>query len=44
MDARPSAARSDIFPPLEPYASGLLTLDSRHRMYWETCGKPDGDP
>ncbi len=44
MDARPSAARSDIFPPLEPYASGLLTLDSRHRMYWETCGKPDGAP
>jgi proline iminopeptidase len=34
----------DLFPAIEPYASGLLRLDGRHRMYWEQSGNPAGVP
>ena len=27
-----------------PRASGMLALDSRHTMYWEECGNPNGVP
>ncbi len=33
-----------MFPPLEPYASGMLEVGQGHRVYWETCGDPDGTP
>ena len=36
--------RSDLYPPLEPNASGILRLDARHAMYWEECGNPRGVP
>lgn len=39
-----SSRRTDLFPPLEPYASGLLRLDARHQMYWEESGNPRGAP
>jgi proline iminopeptidase len=32
------------FPPTEPYESGLLDVGDGHRMYWESCGNPDGRP
>jgi proline iminopeptidase len=39
---------ADLFPPLEPYASGMLPLESGagggHVMYWEQSGKPEGVP
>ena len=35
-------ARDDLFPPIEPYETGQLTLDGRHVMAWETSGNPDG--
>lgn len=35
---------ADLFPPIEPYESGMLAVDVRHRVYWEQCGKPDGQP
>src|SRR3954470_19300877 len=35
---------SPLFPPLEPYVSGRLPVDSRHTLYWETCGNPHGLP
>ncbi len=34
----------DLFPPLEPFDSGRLALDSRHAMYWEQSGNPEGRP
>jgi len=37
-------ARRDLFPPLEPYRTGRLRLDSRHTMYWEESGNPNGAP
>jgi proline iminopeptidase len=37
-------ARQDLFPPIEPYATGMLPLDGRHTMYWEQSGNPYGVP
>ena len=36
--------RSELYPEIEPFATGELALDQRHVMYWEQCGKPSGDP
>ena len=36
--------RQDLYPPIEPYATGMLPLDSRHTMYWEQSGNPHGVP
>ncbi|HYM72598.1 MAG TPA: prolyl aminopeptidase [Stellaceae bacterium] len=36
--------RRDLFPPIEPYRTGRLRLDSRHTMYWEESGNPRGMP
>jgi hypothetical protein len=27
------------FPPLEPYATGLLDVGQGQRLYWDACGK-----
>jgi proline iminopeptidase len=37
-------SRRDLFPPLEPFRTGRLRLDSRHTMYWEESGNPRGTP
>ncbi len=34
----------DRFPAIEPYASGMLDVGDGHRIYWECCGNPDGQP
>ena len=36
--------RSDLFPEISPYASGMLAVDGRHTIYWEQSGNPDGVP
>ena len=36
--------RRDLFPPIEPYRTGILRLDARHAMYWEQSGNPRGVP
>jgi proline iminopeptidase len=36
--------RRDLFPPIEPYRTGRLRLDSCHTMYWEESGNPQGPP
>ncbi len=33
-----------LFPPIEPYQSGMLELDAPHRMYYEQSGNPRGVP
>ena len=32
------------FPPIEPYQHGLLDVGDDHRIYWECCGNPAGQP
>jgi proline iminopeptidase len=34
----------ELFPPLEPYATGMLRVDDIHTLYWEECGNPEGLP
>lgn len=31
----------NLFPPIEPFASGMLEVDARHRLYWEQCGSKE---
>jgi proline iminopeptidase len=33
-----------LFPAIEPFATGTLTVDEPHELYWEQCGNPDGEP
>jgi proline iminopeptidase len=35
---------ADLYPPLEPYESGMLDVGDGHRLYWEACGNPLGKP
>jgi proline iminopeptidase len=39
-----STAPLDLFPPIEPYASGMLEVSDGNSVYWETCGSPRGKP
>jgi proline iminopeptidase len=32
------------FSEIQPYATGLFDVGEGHRLYWETCGNPDGKP
>ena len=34
----------DLFPPLDPFASGWLDVGDGHRMAWEVSGNPRGVP
>ena len=34
----------ELYPPLDPYAQGHLTVDAPHRIYWEESGNPRGQP
>ncbi len=36
--------RQDLYPPIEPYTTGMLPLDRHHTMYWEQSGNPHGVP
>jgi proline iminopeptidase len=36
--------RTELYPDIEPYQSGMLDLDDVHTMYWEQCGNPYGTP
>lgn len=33
-----------LYPPVEPYESGLLEVPDRQSLYWETVGNPAGVP
>ena len=34
----------ELYPPIEPYRSGRLSVDDIHTLYWEECGNPSGVP
>ncbi|HEX3061534.1 MAG TPA: prolyl aminopeptidase, partial [Usitatibacter sp.] len=40
----PGSELLPLFPPIEPYANGMLDLDAPHRMYYEQSGNPRGVP
>jgi len=33
-----------LYPPIEPYVTGMLDVGDGHQIYWEECGNPDGKP
>ncbi|MGH3152959.1 MAG: prolyl aminopeptidase [Streptosporangiaceae bacterium] len=33
-----------LYPPIEPYRSGLLEVGDGQEIWWEECGNPDGLP
>ena len=39
-----TAERRTLYPPIEPYASGMLDVGDGHSIYWERCGTPGGKP
>jgi proline iminopeptidase len=34
----------EMYPPVEPYAEGMLDVGDGNLIYWETSGNPDGKP
>ena len=34
----------ELYPAIDPYATGTLALDDLHTMYWECSGNPQGVP
>lgn len=34
----------DLYPDIEPFDSGFLQVDGRHRIHYEQCGNPGGKP
>src|SRR5919199_1315781 len=36
--------RRTLYPPIEPYRSGMLDVGDGHSLYWEVCGNPEGKP
>lgn len=34
----------ELYPPIEPFAHGLLDAGDGNRIYWEMCGDPRGKP
>jgi proline iminopeptidase len=44
MFPQPTAARRELYPELEPFASGWMTTEGVHEIYYEECGNPSGKP
>ena len=42
--AEKHAKMTAVFPPSEPYESGMLDVGDGHHVYWESCGNPAGRP
>lgn len=36
--------KHELFPPIEPFATGFLEVGDGHRLYWEESGNPAGAP
>jgi proline iminopeptidase len=37
-------ANKYFYPPIEPFETGILEVDEPHKLYWEQCGNPQGEP
>jgi proline iminopeptidase len=37
-------ARSELYPEIQPYETGMLPVSTLHQIYWEQVGKPNGVP
>lgn len=39
-----SLVADNLYPAIEPYASGMLEVSDGNQIYWETCGTEGGTP
>ncbi|GAA4766748.1 prolyl aminopeptidase [Novosphingobium ginsenosidimutans] len=44
MMANMTSERRALYPPIEPYASGMLEVGDGHTLYWERVGTPGAKP
>jgi len=40
----PATTRRTLYPPIEPYETGMLEVGAGHSLYWELSGNPQGKP
>jgi proline iminopeptidase len=40
----PARGSGERYAAIEPFATGLLEVDDGQRLFWETCGNPEGVP
>ena len=40
----PAEPRRELYPEIEPFASGWMETDGVHEIYYEECGNPQGRP
>ncbi len=40
----PKPPRTALYPPIEPFKTGILDTADGHQIYWELCGNPRGKP
>jgi proline iminopeptidase len=36
--------RRTLYPPIDPYRTGMLDVGDGHLLHWELCGNPGGKP
>ena len=36
--------RRTLYPPIEPFATGMLDVGDGHTIYWERCGTQGAKP
>lgn len=36
--------RRGLYPPIEPFETGMLPVGDGHELFWEVSGRPDGKP
>jgi len=36
--------KAELYPPIEPFETGMLDTGDGHSVYWERCGNPKGKP
>jgi proline iminopeptidase len=39
-----TSERRTLYPPIEPYRTGMLDVGDGHSLYWELSGNPEGRP
>tara|TARA_R110002110_G_scaffold13596_34_gene64887 strand:- start:852 stop:1823 length:972 start_codon:yes stop_codon:yes gene_type:complete len=46
MDKFPDQKRTAqyLYPPIDPFSQGMISVGQGHRVYYEQCGNPDGVP
>ena len=44
METNPLRPARTLYPPVEPYETGMLDVGDGQQLYWEVSGNPDGKP